>query len=85
MGDAKLAGAIGLIFGLLGGAFVIYGAVFLGMIAGIIILIAKKGNMKTKLPFGTFISASATIYIFLGPQIVSWSENTLRLIKHIPI
>ncbi|MEX2052900.1 MAG: prepilin peptidase [Candidatus Paceibacterota bacterium] len=85
LGDAKLVGVIGLAFGMLGATFIIYGAVFLGMIAGLIILMAKKGDMKTKLPFGTFLSVSATIYIFFGHEIISWSENVLLLIKNIPI
>ncbi len=65
-GDVKLAAAIGLLFGSLDGFFVIYVAVVAGAIVGIALLIAKKANLKTKIPFGSFLSGSSIIFILFG-------------------
>ena len=69
LGDAKLAGLVGLIFGLWGGLIVIYGAIIAGMIAGLVLMVSHKANLKTKLPLGTFICLSATAYVFFGTSV----------------
>src|SRR6185369_5344879 len=63
-GDVKLVLVLGLIFGLWGGGAILYLAVILGGITAIILLISGRAGLKTKLPFGSFISAAAIIYIF---------------------
>ena len=69
LGDVKLTGIIGLIFGFWGGLIVLYLAVAAGAILGAILLLTHRANLKTKLPFGTLICASATAYILLGDVI----------------
>lgn len=66
LGDAKLAGLIGLLFGYVSGVFVLYLAVAMGGIVGLALLAATKADMKTKLPLGSFICLAATVYIFSG-------------------
>ena len=66
LGDVKLAGLIGLIFGLWGGLIIIYGAIIAGTIVGLFLLANRRANLKTKLPLGSLISFSAMIYVFLG-------------------
>jgi leader peptidase (prepilin peptidase)/N-methyltransferase len=65
-GDVKLAVAIGLFFGLLDGFFVIYLAVVAGAIVGVTLLILKKANRKSKIPFGSFLSGASIIFILFG-------------------
>lgn len=69
LGDAKLAGLIGFIFGLWGGLIVVYGAIIAGTVTGLFLLAKRKANLKTKLPLGTFICFSATVYFFVGNTI----------------
>ncbi|MDP3954088.1 MAG: prepilin peptidase [bacterium] len=64
-GDIKLLALLGLIFGLKGVLTVFYLSLVSGAIAGIIIIALGKGGAKTKIPFGTFITASASIYLFV--------------------
>ena len=71
LGDVKLAGIIGLIFGFWGGLIVLYLAVAVGAIVGLILLLAHRANLKTKLPFGTLICASATFYVLGGEAVFS--------------
>lgn len=61
LGDAKLAGLLGLVFGFWNSVFILYLAVIIGVAAGLMIILSRKGNLKTKLPFGAFISFSAII------------------------
>ncbi len=61
LGDAKLAGLLGLIFGFWNSVFILYLAVIIGVVAGFMIILSGKGNLKTKLPFGAFICFSAII------------------------
>ncbi|MBI2063348.1 MAG: prepilin peptidase [Candidatus Yanofskybacteria bacterium] len=70
LGDAKFAGLIGLIFGFWGGLIIFYGAVAVGSVVGLILLIGRRANLKTKLPFGAFIGFSATVYFFFGRVIL---------------
>ena len=65
-GDVKLTAAIGLLFGALDGFFVIYVAVVVGAVVGVILLIARKANLKTKIPFGSFLAGASIIFILFG-------------------
>ena len=61
LGDAKLAGLLGLVFGFWNSVFILYLAVIVGVAAGFMLILSGRGNLKTKLPFGAFISFSAII------------------------
>ncbi len=61
LGDAKLAGLLGLVFGFWNSVFILYLAVIIGVAAGLVLILSGRGNLKTKLPFGAFISFSAII------------------------
>lgn len=61
LGDAKLAGLLGLVFGFWNSVFILYLAVIIGVAAGLVLILSGRGNLKTKLPLGAFISFSAII------------------------
>lgn len=65
-GDVKLAAAIGLVFGWLDGLFVINLAVLTGAAFGVILMLLKRANMKTKIPFGAFLSGASIIFLLFG-------------------
>jgi len=64
LGDAKLIGMIGLVFGYIGTIYILYLGVALGGIIGLFLLLFAKADRKTKLPLGSFICLSAVVYIF---------------------
>lgn len=70
LGDAKLAALIGLVFGPLGGSAVIYLAIVLGAMVGIVLMAFKRAGPKTRLPFGSFICLTASLYLFFGYAII---------------
>lgn len=61
LGDAKLAGLLGLVFGFWNSIFILYLAVVIGVAAGLTLILSRRGNLKTKLPFGAFICFSAIV------------------------
>ena len=47
-------------------------ALFLGSIAGLILIIFKLKKMKDAIPFGPFIALGSAIAMFVGDNIISW-------------
>jgi len=71
-GDVKLMSVLGIIFGLKGGIIIFYMAMFIGLIVGLFLIFFKQADLKTKVPFGTFIGLSVLTYIFFYNQIISY-------------
>ena len=65
-GDAKYLGVLTLIFGLIGSMVILFMSAISGGLLSILLLVTRKATMKTQLPFGVFLSAGATLYLFLG-------------------
>ena len=71
-GDIKLMAAAGLFIGwklILLSLFIgsIYGAIYSAFI-----LIRRKGNMKTAIPFGPYLSMGITTAVLFGEKLISW-------------
>jgi len=71
-GDIKLMAAAGLFIGwklILLSLFIgsIYGAIYSAFI-----LIGRKGNMKTAIPFGPYLSMGITTAVLFGEKLISW-------------
>ena len=62
-GDVKLVFAIGLILGYPLGLFAIISATWVAALWGIVLVLLKKANLKTALPFGSFLSATTIIFV----------------------
>src|SRR4051794_3570072 len=77
MGDAKLAGVMGLCLGR-----AVAPAVLIGLITGVLfggLIMARLGvraGRKTKIPFGPFLALGAVIALFVGDSIVNWYTDT---------
>ena len=73
-GDVKLAGVIGLYLGWLGWDVLAVGALAAFVFGGLYsigLLIARKANSKTGVPFGPWMIIGAWVAIFIGPQIAT--------------
>ncbi|TFB59841.1 prepilin peptidase [Cryobacterium sp. Hz7] len=74
LGDVKLAGVLGLYLGWLGwGELAVGGfaAFLLGGVFALILLIARKANRKSGIPFGPWMLSGAWLGIFYGEQIAN--------------
>ncbi len=69
LGDAKLALAIGFILGYPAGFFAIVISVWLAALCGVSMILLKRANLKTALPFGSFLSTLSIIFIIFQNEI----------------
>ena len=71
-GDVKLIAMLGAWLGWKAIPFILFSSSLIGaLIGGGIGLLSKKG-LRYKIPFGPFLSLSAIIYIFFGPELINW-------------
>jgi leader peptidase (prepilin peptidase)/N-methyltransferase len=82
LGDVKLAGALGLALGFLGWGYVIVGffaAFFLGSFVGLGLMVLRKANRKTPIPFGPFMIIGAVVAVLLTTPLVDAYSGSLDL------
>lgn len=84
-GDVRLAYVLGLYLGFLGPRYVVVGffAAFVsGAVVGVVVAIAQRDGerrgLKTKVPFGVFLSCGALAALMWAPAVTDWY---LRLIR----
>jgi leader peptidase (prepilin peptidase)/N-methyltransferase len=80
LGDAKLAGLIGLVFGFWNSFFILYLAVIIGVLIGLILILQGRGSLKTKLPLGAFIGFSAIVSTLFN---FGASERIAEFFRHL--
>ena len=81
-GDVKLAGVIGMLLGFLGWGTLIVGAFsafLLGGFFGIALLVGRKANRKSGIPFGPWMLAGAWLGIFIGERVWNWYLGLFQL------
>ena len=69
-GDIWLLAMIGSLFGMVGALFVFFAASLVGAITGIALILAKKADSGSKLPFGLFLSVVFLLYPALNMLLV---------------
>ena len=45
---------------------------FTGSVVGLAVIGLSGGDMKTKLPFGTFLGMGAIATVYAGPPVIAW-------------
>lgn len=71
IGDLKLAGALGIIFGWPDTVFVLVFSFIIGSIYGIYLLIKRIKGFKDSVPFGPFLVLGSITLIFFGQSILT--------------
>lgn len=72
-GDVKFAGVLGLFLGYLGWDVLVTGAFAAFVLGGtfaLVLILFKKTNLKSGIPFGPWMVAGAWLGVFFGPPIV---------------
>jgi leader peptidase (prepilin peptidase)/N-methyltransferase len=79
MGDAKLAGVLGLFLGR-AVAPALFFAFAVGSVAGLVIAARGGGGLagarKVKVPFGPFLALGGTLGLLVGTQLIAWYAAT---------
>lgn len=71
-GDAKLLAMMGAFLGLKAIPFIIFSSSLVGSIAGLSIMKLQGKDRHLAIPFGPYLVLGALLYIFFGPQLISW-------------
>ena len=71
-GDIKLLAMLGAFLGWQSVPFIIFAASLAGSVIGVSIMLAKGKDSKLAIPFGPFLAFAAVLYIFFGPQMITW-------------
>ncbi len=78
-GDVKLAFLMGLILGFPKIILAIFFSSFIGAIIGVGLVILKKKDLKSEIPFGPFLVSGTFIAIFWGQQIIDFYFRLIDL------
>lgn len=76
-GDVKLMGAIGAFFGWEAILFTVIIASFAGTLVGVGLILARKKEMQSRIPFGPYLSLAALLWMLWGPI---WWDAYIRFI-----
>lgn len=71
-GDVKLATALGIIVGYPSAIVYLASAFVSGGVIGLLIILVRRGHLKTAVPFAPFLIIGALIGLFYGPSLVHW-------------
>jgi leader peptidase (prepilin peptidase)/N-methyltransferase len=72
MGDVKMGAMVGAFLGWQLTLLALVLSSFLGSIIGVGVIVARKGDMKYALPFGSFLALAALVASLWGEPIVRW-------------
>jgi len=72
MGDVKMLGMIGAFLGWKLMLLTMVTASLLGSAVGLAVIAARKGGMRSALPFGTFLAIGALVAAVVGDVILDW-------------
>jgi leader peptidase (prepilin peptidase)/N-methyltransferase len=76
LGDAKLLALVGALLGWRGVVVTLFGGSLVGSVIGGVLLLRRKQAVGTELPFGPYLAAAATFYLFAEP----WVRVHFRLL-----
>ncbi len=72
LGDVKFMAAIGAFLGWPGVVFSLMVSAILGAAVGVSLILFRKSEWSSRLPYGPYIALAATVWIFAGRQISVW-------------
>lgn len=68
-GDVKLLGAVGAFLGWRSVLFTIFVSSLVGSIVGITLVLTKRREMQSRIPYGPYIALAALVWILWGPNL----------------
>jgi len=77
-GDVKMLAMIGAFIGWRLTLMALTAASFIGSLLGLALILSGRGNMKSALPFGTFLAVGAAFAAVLGPGLLEWYLGQFR-------
>jgi leader peptidase (prepilin peptidase)/N-methyltransferase len=72
LGDVKFMGAIGAFIGWQGVMFSLMVSSMIGAVVGVMLIVMRRRQWSSRMPYGPYIALAAVIWIFGGKKIMSW-------------
>ncbi len=72
LGDVKFMGAIGAFIGWQGVMFSLMVSSMIGAVVGVMLIVMRRRQWSSRMPYGPYIALAAAIWIFGGKKIMSW-------------
>jgi leader peptidase (prepilin peptidase)/N-methyltransferase len=72
LGDVKLLAMIGGLLGWQATLFSLFVGSMIGSIAGLVAMGFRRSGFDLEIPFGPFLAMACLLYMFAGPELVSW-------------
>jgi leader peptidase (prepilin peptidase)/N-methyltransferase len=79
LGDVKMLAMIGAFLGWQQVIVVLFLSTLCGAVVGVMLAALQKRSLQAKLPFGTFLAASAYLASLVGPGLVDWYLGLVAL------
>jgi leader peptidase (prepilin peptidase)/N-methyltransferase len=71
LGDVKFMAAIGAFLGWQGAVFSLMASSVIGSAVGVALIIARKREWSSRMPYGPYIALAAVIWMFAGKKILA--------------
>jgi len=71
LGDVKFMAAIGAFLGWQGAVFSLMASSFIGSLVGVVLIVMRKREWSSRMPYGPYIALAAVIWMFSGKKIVA--------------
>lgn len=71
LGDVKFMAAIGAFLGWQGAVFSLMASSFIGSLVGVVLIVMRKREWSSRMPYGPYIALAAVIWMFSGKKILA--------------
>lgn len=71
LGDVKFMAAIGAFLGWQGAVFSLMASSFIGSLVGVVLIVMRKREWSSRMPYGPYIALAAVIWMFAGNKILA--------------
>lgn len=71
-GDVKMMAMVGAFVGWKGVLLTLFLGSLSGTAVGLVVLVVRGGDLRTKLPFGTFLGMGAIATVYVGGALIAW-------------
>jgi leader peptidase (prepilin peptidase)/N-methyltransferase len=71
LGDVKFMGAIGAFIGWQGALFSLMISSLIGALAGVGLILLRRREWSSRMPYGPYIALAAVLWVFAGPKILA--------------
>jgi leader peptidase (prepilin peptidase)/N-methyltransferase len=72
LGDVKFMAAIGAFLGWQAVLFCLMASALAGAVTGLTLIALRRHTRAAPIPYGPFIAGAAAVWVFAGPQILTW-------------